>query len=110
MDIRYGVHHGVGEEQCSRLYEKRTHMWNNAVNSFRKGLTCAHQQMLSMKMKVQYHSKEASHILRGIKLNVEFSPMHLYFRNALIDAGVNVIAARVRVTVPGSVRNAVDSY
>ncbi len=60
MDIRYGVHHGVGEEQCSRLYEKRTHMWNNAVNSFRKGLTCAHQQMLSMTMKVQYHSTGAS--------------------------------------------------
>ena len=35
-----------------------------------------HEPVLSMKMKVQYHSKEASRILRGIKLNIEFAPMH----------------------------------
>ena len=36
--------------------------------------------------------------------------MYLFSKAPLIDAGVNVIAGRVRVTVPGSVRNAVDSY
>ena len=50
-----------------------------------------HEPVLSMKMKVQFHSKEASRILRGIKLNIEFAPMHLYSKASLTLVSMSLL-------------------